>query len=161
MSADLERNKAVLRRFWDEVWSEGKLDVIDEIFHLDFVDHGLAPGLTKQGPEGAKEAVLQFRVPVPDLHVAVDDLIAEGDKVVTRWTASGTQTGQLGPIPPTGKRAELRGMTINRLVDGRIIEAWDSFDWLGLLQQLGVPLAGGPPGPPGQGPGQASARAPG
>ena len=161
MSADLERNKAILRRVWDDAWNEGRLDVIDEIFHPDVVDHGQAPGLTKQGPEGAKEAVMQFRTPVPDLHITVEDMLAEGDKVLTRWTARGTQTGQLGPIPPTGKRAELHGMTVNRLVDGRIIEAWDNFDWLGLMRQLGVGLPGVSGAPPGQGRGPSSAGAAG
>ena len=144
-----ERNKVVLNRFWEEVWDQGKLDVVDEIFHQDFVDHGLAPGLTKQGPEGAKEAVMQFRDAMPDLYLKVDDMIAEGDKVLTRWTSGGTQTGPLrsprGEIPPSGRVGKVQGMTLNRVEDGRIIEAWDNFDILGMLQQLGV-IPSGPPG---------------
>jgi len=148
-----EQNKIVLNRFWNEVWDQGKLDVVDEIFHPNFVDHGLAPGLSKQGPEGAKEAVMQFRDAMPDLYLHVDDILAEGDKVLTRWTSGGTQTGPLrsarGEIPPSGKVGVVQGMTLNRVEDGRIIEAWDNFDILGMLQQLGVipsgPPAGGPP----------------
>lgn len=162
-----DANKAVLNRFWDEAWTAGRLAVIDEIFHRDFVDHGLAPGLTLQGPEGAKEAVTQFRTAFPDLRLEVNHLVAEGDKVFTYWTARGTHKGPLrspgGEIPPTGKTGVVHGMTINRLVEGRIIEAWDNFDMLGMLQQLGVipPVlgvfrpgemagqpAGGPPKPP-------------
>ena len=145
-----EQNKAVLTRFWEEVWDQGKLDVVDEIFHEKFVDHGLAPGLTKQGPEGAKEAVQQFRSAIPDLYLKVDHMVAEGDKVMTRWTAGGTQTGPMvsgrGTIPPTNNHATVRGFTINRLEDGRIIDAWDNFDIMGMLQQLGVIPSGGPPG---------------
>jgi predicted ester cyclase len=148
-----ENNKQVLMRFWSEVWDQGKLDVVDEIFHPKFTDHGLAPGLTKQGPEGAKEAVEQFRSGIPDLYLKVDDMVAEGDKVLTRWTAGGTHTGPLvsgrGAIPPTGKTATVRGFTLNRVEDGKIIDAWDNFDIMGMLQQLGVipsgPPAGGPP----------------
>ncbi|TMK28039.1 MAG: ester cyclase [Actinobacteria bacterium] len=147
-----EQNKATLNRFWEEVWDQGNLDVVDEIFHTNFVDHGLAPGLTKQGPEGAKEAVMQFREAMPDLYLKAHQLIAEGDKVLTLWESGGTQTGPLksarGVIPPSGKRGIVRGMTLNRVEDGKIIEAWDNFDILGMLQQLGVI----PSGPPGGGP---------
>lgn len=151
MAADTqeERNKVVLNRFWEEVWDQGKLDVVDEIFHPNFVDHGLAPGLTKQGPEGAKEAVMQFREAMPDLYLKVDDILAEGDKVLTRWTSGGTQTGPLrsarGDIPASGRTGVVQGMTLNRVEDGRIIEAWDNFDIMGMLQQLGVIPSGGPP----------------
>jgi steroid delta-isomerase-like uncharacterized protein len=145
-----EKNKAVLNRFWEEVWDQGKLDVVDEIFHENFVDHGLAPGLTKQGPEGAKEAVMQFRNAMPDLYLKAHDLIAEGDKVLTLWESGGTQTGPLksarGEIPASGKRGVVHGMTLNRVEDGKIIEAWDNFDILGMLQQLGVIPSGPPPG---------------
>lgn len=149
-----EQNKAVLNRFWEEVWDQGKLDVVDEIFHPNFVDHGLAPGLTKQGPEGAKEAVMQFRSAIPDLYLKVEHMVAEGDKVLTRWEAGGTQSGPMnsgrGTIPATNKRAVVRGFTINRVEDGKIIDAWDNFDMMGMLQQLGVipagtPGGGGPP----------------
>ncbi len=116
--------------------------MVDEIFHHDFVDHGLAPGLTLQGPEGAKEAVMQFRTAFSDLHLDVRHLVAEGDKVFTYWEARGTHDGPLhtpaGDIPATGNVGIVHGMTINRLVDGRVIEAWDNFDTLGMLQQLGV-----------------------
>src|SRR5262245_49912824 len=155
MSEEVDRNKAVLNRFWSEVWDQGDLDVVDEIFHENFVDHGLAPGLHKQGPEGAKEAVMQFRNAMPDLYLRCDMMVAEGDKVLSVWESGGTQTGPLasarGTIPPTGNRGVVRGMTLNRLEDGRIIEAWDNFDILGMLMQLGVIPAGGPPPADGDG----------
>jgi predicted ester cyclase len=146
-----ETNKAVLKRFWEEVWDQGKLDVVDEIFHPNFVDHGLAPGLTQQGPEGAKEAVMQFRTGIPDLYLKWHEMVAEGDKVMTLWEAGGTHTGPLksgrGTIPPTNKKAVVWGFTINGLEDGKIKDAWDNFDMMGMLQQIGViPSPGGPPG---------------
>ena len=156
-----ERNKAVLNRFWTEVWDGNNLDVVDEIFHSEFVDHGLAPGLHKQGPEGAKEAVSQFRQGIPELYLECTMMIAEGDKVLSVWKAGGDHTGPLisarGSIPPTGKHATVWGMTLNQLVDGKIIAAWDSFDMLGMLQQLGL-VPAGPPG--GGGPPQGGDGAP-
>jgi predicted ester cyclase len=150
-----ESNKAVLKRFWEEVWDKGQLDVVDEIFHENFVDHGLAPGLTKQGPEGAKEAVMQFRTGIPDLYLKWHDMVAEGDKVLSLWEAGGVQSGPLksgrGVIPPTNKHATVWGFTLNRLEDGRIIDAWDNFDIMGMLQQLGVIPSGGPPPADGDG----------
>jgi predicted ester cyclase len=155
-----EAHKKTLERFWNEVWDQGDLDVVDEIFHPDFVDHGLAPGLTKQGPEGAKEAVIQFRSAIPDLYLKCTMMIAEGDKVLSLWEAGGKQTGPLnsarGTIPPTNKTATVHGMTLNQLKDGKIWAAWDNFDMLGMMQQLGLIPSGPPPGsgdgPPGGGP---------
>ena len=144
-----EAHKKTLDRFWSEVWDQGKLDVVDEIFHPEFVDHGLAPGLTKQGPEGAKEAMVQFRSAIPELYLRCDMMIAEGDKVLSLWEAGGKQTGPLisarGEIPPTNNTATVRGMTLNQLKDGKIWAAWDNFDLLGMLQQLGVIPSGPPP----------------
>ena len=152
-----ERNKKVLARFWEEVWDKGDLDVVDEIFSPDFIDHGLAPGLSKQGPEGAKEAVSQFRNAMPDLYLTCNMMIAEGDKVLSLWESGGTQTGPLasarGTIPPTNNKGIVRGMTLNQLTDdGKIVAAWDNFDILGMLQQLGV-IPSGPPGGGGGPPG--------
>ena len=95
---------------------------------------------------------MQFRVAVPDLYLKVLDMVADGDKVLSMWESGGTQTGPLGSIPPTNKQGKLLGMTLNRVVDGRIIEAWDNFDMLGLMFQLGVippPGQGAPPQPAG------------
>lgn len=143
-----QRNTAILNRFWEEVWNDDDLDVVDELFHPDFVDHGLAPGLTLQGPEGVKEAVGQFRSAFPDMRLTVDDMLIENDTVLTRWTARGTQEGPLAMlpgVPPTGKSGAITGVTLNRLVDGKITEAWDNFDMLGMLFQLGIIPAPAPP----------------
>ena len=88
-----ETNKAVLSRFWNEAWSAGRLGVIDEIFHRDFVDHGLAPGLTLQGPEGAKEAVTQFRTAFPDLHLDVNHVTCNSHHT---HRSEGKSVGKIG-----------------------------------------------------------------
>jgi steroid delta-isomerase-like uncharacterized protein len=138
-------NKHAVRRLWDEAWNANKLGVVDEVVHADYFDHGLAPGRTRQGPESTKDAIRELRTAFPDLVLRPDDIVEEDDKVVTRWTTTGTHLGPLGPIGPTGRSASVQGMTWLRLVDGQIVEAWDCFDELGMLFQLGVlPTPGGP-----------------
>jgi steroid delta-isomerase-like uncharacterized protein len=130
---------ATVRRFFDEVWSKGDFDLIDELFAPDYVGHPSGPEETVRGPEGVKEYVGRLREGVPDLTMTVDDQVAAGDKVVTRWTAQGTHDGELIGIEPTGRTARVTGITIQRVGEnGRIAEGWTSWDMLGMLQQLGV-----------------------
>ncbi len=139
-SAALADNKAIGRRILVDVWGEGKLAVIDELVSPDYVDRaprGPEPSRVK-GPEGLKEAVLSFRAAFPDLTYHVDFQLAEGDLVATRFTATGTQTGLFQGIPPTGRRIRYSGIDINRIANGMIVEAWVSYDALGLLEQLGA-----------------------
>ena len=127
------------RRFFDEVWSEGKLDLVDELFVSEYVGHPSGPEETVRGPEGVKEYIGRLREGVPDLTVHVEDQIAEGDRVATRWTAQGTHEGELMGIDATGRTATVSGITIQRIGDdGRIVEGWTNWDMLGMLQQLGV-----------------------
>ncbi|HLF25268.1 MAG TPA: ester cyclase [Anaerolineae bacterium] len=133
----VEQNKAGSRRFFEEVWGKGNLAVIDELTASSFVDHNAAPGLPP-GVEGLKQFVTLYRTGFPDMQVTVDDLIAEGDKVVIRWTARGVNTGPLFGMPATGKSATVTGITIERKVDGMTVEGWNNFDQVGMLQQLGV-----------------------
>ena len=100
-----EANKALVRRFNDEVWNKGHLDVVYEIFADDYVRHDLRPGNPPPGPAGQKRIAEDFRAAFPDVHSTIDFVIAEGDMVVTRWTAEGTNTGKWRDIAPTGKRA--------------------------------------------------------
>ena len=135
-------NKALARRFVEEVWNKGNMAVADELFASDFDDHRLLPGLPP-GAEGYKQNILQLRKAFPDLHVTVEDLIAEGDKVVTRATVHGTHTGELMArmgkvIPPTSKQVTWTGITIARVVAGKATDFWVEADQLGLMQQLGV-----------------------
>jgi steroid delta-isomerase-like uncharacterized protein len=119
------------------------VNVAEEIFADDVVDY--APAIPDQPPgrEGEKQALATFRSAFPDLRVTTEDLIAEGDKVVLRWTARGTHEGDLPGVPATGKQATLKGIDILRLADGRIVERWAEYDNLGLLQQLGLAPAAG------------------
>ena len=134
-----EANKAIARRFFDEIFGQGKLAVIDEIVAPGHVDTGPGsfPGLPP-GPEGSKMFVTAYRNAFPDVHFTIDEQVAEGDKVVTRWTAHGTHKGDLAGMPPTGKAATVTGITINRIAGGKIVESWGIFDQFGMLQQLGV-----------------------
>ena len=133
-----ERNKAIERRLLEEVYSQGKLEVIDELVATDFVGHGTAADGGDQGREAYKRFAIEMRTAFPDLQITVEDQVAEGDKVVTRWRARGTHTGEFQGIPPTGKPGEMSGTIIDRIADGKIIECWSNTDDLGLLQQLGA-----------------------
>jgi steroid delta-isomerase-like uncharacterized protein len=137
-----EENKALARRYFEEIWNQGNLDVIPEIIAANHVHHDPAnPGAS--GPEGMKQLVSMYRAAFPDTRFTVEDQIAEGAKVVTRWTARGTHQGELMGIAPTNKTMELTGMDIHRIVNGMIEEHWSNWDTIGLLQQLGVVPAPG------------------
>ena len=135
--SNTEENKAIARREIEEIWNQGQLDVIDEIFAADFVFHVLGnPDI--QGPEGYKQFVTMYRTAFPDLQFTIKDQIAEEDKVVIRWSTTGTHKGELMGIPPTGLPAPTPGITIGRYTGGKYVEAWACWDALGMLQQLGV-----------------------
>jgi len=134
-----ETNKTVSRRFFEEVFGKGKLNVLDEIIATDHVNSG--PGALPQlptGPDGAKQLVTVYRNAFPDIRFTIDEQIAEGDKVVTRWSADGTHKGELVGIPATGKTSTVTGITVDRFVNGKIAESWAIFDQFGMMQQLGV-----------------------
>ena len=132
-----EENKAVIRRFYEEVWNEKNLDAIDELIAADHVDHTLPPGLPP-GREGVKAFVSMYLSAFPDTKMTIEDIVAEGDKVVTRWTATATHTGELMGIPATGKQVTVTGLDINRYSGGKSVEHWGKFDQMGMMQQLGV-----------------------
>lgn len=137
-----EENKAIVRRVNDEVWNEAKLDVIDELISADLVATVVGAPEQIRGPQGFREFVVMYRQAFPDLRITVDEQIAEGETVVTRWTATGTHEGELMGMPATGKQATTAGININRVSGGKLVEGWGLFDQLGLLQQLGaVPVA--------------------
>jgi steroid delta-isomerase-like uncharacterized protein len=134
-----EQNKALARRAIEEVWNQGKLAVIDELTAANAMFHDPSvPGRKFTGPEGMKQFVQIYRGAFPDVRLTINDQIAEGDKVVTRWTATGTHKGELMGIAPTNKSATVTGVDIDRYQDGKVVEAWASYDMLGMLQQLGV-----------------------
>jgi steroid delta-isomerase-like uncharacterized protein len=129
-----EANKAVSRRVFD-VFNSGTVEDLEEIFAPDFVNHDPS---APPGVEGARQQILLYRSAFRDLAVKVEDQIAEGDRVATRWSARGTHEGDLLGIAPTGKKTTATGITIDRIDGGKIVESWTNWDTLGLLQQLGV-----------------------
>jgi len=142
-----EENKAIVRRFYQEAFSQGNLAILDEITAADFVNHDPSgpPGGWPGGPEGMRMVVGTYRTAFPDVQMTVEDQLAEGDKVVTRWSARGANTGSLMGMPPTGRSIAISGISIERIAGGKIAETWVNFDGLGMLQQLGVvPMPGQP-----------------
>ena len=135
----LEENKVLARRFVEEVWNQKNLAVARELLAATYVFHtpGRLPELPP-GPEGFQQYASAFLIAFPDVHVTIEDQIAERDKVVTRWTSHGTNTGSLFGMPSTGRSATITGITIDRIADGKLVESWDELDQLGMLQQLGV-----------------------
>ena len=133
----IEQNKLVARRFFEDAYNTGNVDLLDQLLAPTYVDQK-APHGTLPGPEGIKQVISMFRVAFPDLHFAIEDQVAEGDKVVTRYTFSGTQKGQLMGIPATGKHVIITGISIYRIANGKMQDAWIEYDMLGLMQQIGV-----------------------
>jgi steroid delta-isomerase-like uncharacterized protein len=130
-----ERNKTVARRVFEEIFTQGKLEVVDELYAPDFVNHGLHGDA---GLKADREATRGWRAAFPNLEMKAEKLIAEGDLVSVLWTARGTNTGNGKGLPPTGKSIEVHGVTIWRIVDGKIKEEWSAFDELAVMQQLGL-----------------------
>jgi steroid delta-isomerase-like uncharacterized protein len=136
-----EENKALDRRLHEEVYNQGHLALIDELCVPNAVAYH--PAMTLHGTEDFKQFAAMYRTAFPDLHYTIEDQIAEGDKVVTRWAARGTHAGEFQGFPPTGKQGSMTGIIIARFVSGKFVESWSNYDALGLLQQLGVvPSAG-------------------
>ena len=141
MSAE---NKEIVRRHTQEYWNEGRLDLASELHAPDLVFHDPTSGVL-HGSEAYDQFVTMFRTAFPDMQFTTEDLIAEGDKVVGRWSCVGTHQGELMGIPPTGKQIKTTGIDIFRLSGGKIVEEWVEWTTLGMLQQLGVipPMGGG------------------
>lgn len=135
MSAD---TKAIPRRFLEEAFNSGNLDVVDELVAPEFVNHDAALPEPGVGIEAAKASITGYREAFPDLRLTIEQQLAEGEYVTTRWSARGTHQGSLMGMAPTGKQATVTGITIDRIVDGRFVESWTNWDTLGLMQQLGV-----------------------
>ena len=134
-----EENKAVVRRELEDLYNKGgNLDAAEEIYSPDFVGRDPTTGDIR-GVEGAKQFAATMRSAFPDLTCIVEDQVAEGDKVVTRWSARGTHQGETEDLgPATGNRMEITGVSIERFSDGMVAESWDHYDALGMMQQLGL-----------------------
>ncbi|MBA2463351.1 MAG: ester cyclase [Nocardioidaceae bacterium] len=136
-------NKALIRRFYDEVWNQGNLAVADEVFAADYVRHDHRPGAVPPGPEGQKRIAETFRSAFPDGRMSIELMVAEGSFVVAQWTIEGTHSGTWAAISATGARVRFGGVNIFRLTDGKVVEIWNHRDDLGLMQQLGAPSVSG------------------
>jgi predicted ester cyclase len=136
-------NKALIRRFYDEVWDKGNVEVSHEVFHDDYVRHDLRPTPADAGAAGQAKIAASFRRAFPDARWHVDLLLGDGDFVVGRWTTTGTHTGPWGAVEPTGKRVEFAGVNIFRFRGDKVAEIWNHRDDLGLMTQLGAPVQAG------------------
>ncbi|MDX1687755.1 MAG: ester cyclase [Candidatus Promineifilaceae bacterium] len=135
-----EQNKQMVRQAFEAIWNEGDFSVFDARFSADYVGH---TSDELEGLEDAKRFVAAMRRAFPDFDYTVEDEIAEEDKVVNRWVVRATHQGEFQGIPATGKQVTITGISIYRVVDGKLVEGWTNADMLGLLQQLGaVPAAG-------------------
>ncbi len=129
-----EENKALAQRSWELLEN---LDILDEVYAPDVVWH--EPDQDIRGLEEARQFVNMYKTAFPDLHATIEDVIAEGDKAVTRWTIRGTHQGEIEEFgPPTGRQVEIKGITIHRVEDGKIVEEWERYDNLSVMQQLGL-----------------------
>jgi steroid delta-isomerase-like uncharacterized protein len=132
-----EENKAIERRFKEAVWDRHDPDAADEFVDPDVEEHNSLLG-AGHGREGYKRVMRMAFSAFPDAELTHEDLIAEGDKVVERWTMRGTHRGEFMGVPPTNKQVTVAGIDIYRYKDGKRVETWSQFDGLGLLRQLGV-----------------------
>ena len=133
-----EETKMIYRRYAEEIWNEGKDELIEELVSPDLEIHYTALPEPIRGREGLRQFIAMFKSALPDLRFDLEELVAEGDKVGVTWTGTGTHKGDLMGIPPTGKQLRLQGMSWARVRDGKLEENRIFSDDLGLMQQLGV-----------------------
>ncbi len=134
-ATDLERNKAIVRRFIDEIFLGGNFDSVDELLTEDFLPHTW--GSMQPGRDGLKEAIQRVQAGISEERMQIHDIIAEGDRVAVRLTSSATHTGDFMGMPASGKRYEIGEIHIFRLEDGRVAEHWHQADFMGMMKQLG------------------------
>ena len=140
-------NKSIVRRLYEEVWNNRRLEVADEIISLSHALHDNHQPDSGIGPEAYKRNATRFLSAFPDLSFDVEDMVAENDKVVVSWIISATHKGEFRGIPATNKRISVEGVTIHHIADGKIMDSYVNWDALGLMQQLGVvPHLGQPKG---------------
>ena len=138
-----EANKALWRRFYEEVWDQGNTDFAYEVFADDYVRHDLRPTQALPGPAGQKKIADDVRAAVPDLRATVDFVIGEDEWVVGRWTATGTHLGRWGAVDPTGKHVTFSAVTVCRFENGKVAEIWNHRDDMGLSEQIGSKVHAG------------------
>lgn len=137
MFTSVEENRALVRRFVEELWHEKNYNVVDRLCAPDFVAHDLPAGMSGNR-EGYKKVATIIHNAFPDIHYTTEDVIADADKVVIRWNSTCTHKGEFMGIPATNKKVSRSGITIYRIVGGRIVEWWNASDLLTIMRQIGV-----------------------
>ena len=132
-----EENKAIVRRMTEEFYNQGNVESAERFFADTYMHHDPASPQVRDR-DGLKEVLRAFLTGCPDLHITIDQLLAEGDTVTKRWTYHATRTSDLAGLPPTGKRITMSGLELFRLEGGKIVECWLGYDNLSLMHQLGV-----------------------
>ena len=140
----LEDNKAIVRRFVDEIFVQGRKETVDELLADDFVAHTW-PSTTGDPKQDLKSAIERAAAGLSEPEFTIDDIIAEGDRVAARLTTAATQTGEFMGMPPSGKRYSIEEIHWFRLRDGKVVEHWHQFDQMGMMKQLGA-MPGQPAG---------------
>jgi steroid delta-isomerase-like uncharacterized protein len=135
-----EQNKTLARRWFEDLFNRGDLDAAQEILSAEFVDH--LPREEERGLEELKQYVVMYRAAFPDIRDTIDEVVAEGEKVVVRWTSRGSHQGEFMGVAPTGRHVTFSGMRLFRIAENKIAESWVNIDQLGLLEQLGIVIPG-------------------
>jgi steroid delta-isomerase-like uncharacterized protein len=133
-----EENKALARRWAEDVMNQRNLDALDEIYTSNFVNHDPAMPEDVRGVEGAREFYSMYQNAFPDAQITIEGQLAEGDMVATRWTGRGTHQVELLGVPPSGNWVEVTGITISRIEGGKVAEEWNNYDALGMMQAIGA-----------------------
>jgi steroid delta-isomerase-like uncharacterized protein len=135
-----EENKELVRRWFDEVWNKGRADAIEEMFDENGIAHGLSddPSNPMKGPRDYRPFYKVFREAFPNLQVVIEDMVAEGDKVAARCSVRGKHEGEFLGRAATQSPVDFTGITIVRINNGKIVEAWNNFDFMKLHQQVGL-----------------------
>ena len=133
-----EENKAIVRRFLEGIFSQGNPDVVDELADPNFVVHDPSSEAGDVDAEGVKESIAWSHSAFPDLRVTIEDQVAEGSKVATRWRVGGTHRGEMMGAVSTGNQVTFTGTQIDYISGGKIVESWSNWDTLGMLQQIGA-----------------------
>lgn len=142
LSDETQQNMAIIRKSITEMYNKGNISAIDQFLTSDYVGHALGSGMTISGVPAVKETVAKSRAAFPDLYLTVENMVAEGDRVVVQWMARGTHKGEYLGIAPSGKSINIGGLTMYRLAGGKIAEAWSGWDQGSLFRQIGVEMPG-------------------